>query len=102
MNLNSTAQTNATWELELELLARAVGASASMLGVGSWRSAPSSGPAAVASGGVGTLLLPTRHPPPARRSTRLHRRPSTCLAPWSTASASNSITLHNFSLQALN
>lgn len=102
MNLNATAQTNATWELDLELLARAVGTSASLLGVGSWRSRSVVGSVAAASGGVGTLLLPDTAPAAGTTFDSTQSQTVDLFATWSIANASNSITLHNFTIQALN
>ena len=63
-NLNTTAQTNAAWLLELELTCRSIGAStsATLFGIGKFMSRALVGSAAVASGSAGLIVLPDTSP----------------------------------------
>lgn len=102
MSLNATAQTNATWELDIELLARVVGSSAQMIGTGNWRSRAVVGVGAAGSTGVGTLVLPDNTPAVGTAFDATASAAVDLLATWSVANASNSITLHRYSVQSLN
>ena len=104
MALNTTAQTNATWMFDATLVCRSVGSgtSATVLGVGKWASRAVIGSPAAGSGGVGTLLLPDTAPAVGTGFDSTASQVVDLFAAWSSASASNSITLHTFSLEALN
>lgn len=104
MNLNTTAQTNATWELEADLVCRAIGSgtSASILGIGRFTSRALIGSAAVASGYPGSALLPDTAPAVGSGFDSTITNRVDLFATWSVANASNSITLHQFSLESLN
>ncbi|WP_407146249.1 hypothetical protein [Bradyrhizobium sp. ORS 86] len=104
MNLNTTAQTNATWSFECELTARALGSgtSANLMGVGSWSSRALIGSPAVASGYAGTALLPDTAPAVGIGFDSTITNILQMFATWSIANASNSITLHQFRAEAVN
>lgn len=100
MALNTTAQTNATWQLEVDLNVRSIGDGtlATLLGIGRWTSRAVIGSAAAAAGGAGTLLLPDTAPTAgsgfnsATASNQLD-----LFATWSVSNAANSIQAHRFS-----
>jgi hypothetical protein len=104
MTLNTTAQTNATWFLDVTLVCRSIGSStsATVLGVGKWASRAVVGAAAAGSGGVGTLLLPDTAPVAGTGFDSTTSNPIDLFGTWSVASASNSITLHTFNVESLN
>jgi hypothetical protein len=62
MNLNTTAQTNATWLLEMLLTCRAIGASANLMWTGEWKSRAIVGSGTAAAGSAGQVLLPDTAP----------------------------------------
>lgn len=104
MNLNIVAQTNATWLYEAILDLRAIGAStaAQFLGVGEWKSRAIIGAVAVASGGVPVTPLPDTAPAVGTGFDSTVANVLDFFATWSVANAANSITLHQFSLEAMN
>ena len=104
MTLNTTAQTNATWMLDLVLVCRSTGTgtSATLMGVGKWASRAVVGSGASGSTGVGTLLLPDTAPVVGTGFDSTASQIIYLLAQWGTSSASNSIQLHTFSLEAMN
>lgn len=104
MTLNTTAQTNDTWQLEAELVLRAIGNStnANLLGVGNWSSRAVVGSAAAGSGSVGTLLLPDTVPAVGSGFDSTSAQVVDMFATWSVASASNSIQTHQYELVLCN
>ena len=106
MNLNTTAQTNATWEFEADLVCRTIGASAprrKLLGAGRFTSSRAAiGSAAVAAGYPGSALLPDTAPVVGTGFDSTITNVVDLFATWSAASSSNSITLHQFSIESLN
>lgn len=62
MNLNIVAKTNVTWWLEILLQCRAVGPTASLMGIGQWTSESVIGSPANTAGGSGTLFTPASAP----------------------------------------
>lgn len=93
MTLNTTAQTNQTWKLELDLIVRSIGAStsATIIGVGEFTSRAVIGSAAAAAGGVGTLLLPETSPAAGTGFDSTASAYLDLFATWSVANASNTI-----------
>jgi hypothetical protein len=96
MALNTTAQTNATWEAELLATVRAVGSTttANALCTGRFISR-----AVIASGAAGTtgdygLLLPDTAPAVGTGFDSTASQQVNVFATWSSASASNSIQVH--------
>jgi hypothetical protein len=65
MNLNTTAQTNVPWWLDVILTCRSIGAStnATLFGQGIWSSPAVVGSPAVSAGGSGSLVLPNSGAP---------------------------------------
>ncbi len=101
MSLNTTAQTNDTWEFEAILTCRAIGSgtSANILGIGSWTSAAALGAAA---GIAESLMLPATAPAVGTGFDSTATNVVDFFGTWSTASASNSILVHQYSLESLN
>jgi hypothetical protein len=105
MTLNTTAQTNVNWILEADLVVRSVGAStsATVLGQGTWKSHAVIAAAAPTAGSAGIHMLPYNTAPVAGTGFDSTAAQTVDLfATWSVSNASNSITLHQFSLLALN
>jgi len=101
MSLNTTAQTNDTWEFESILTCRAIGSgtSANILGIGSWTSAAALGAAA---GIAESLMLPATAPAVGTGFDSTATNVVDFFGAWSTASASNSILVHQYALESLN
>lgn len=104
MNLNVTAQTNATWEFEVELTARALGSgtAANLMGSGRFTSRALIGSAAVAAGYEGSALLPDTAPAVGTGFDSTVTNVFDMFATWSVSNAANSIQLHQFTLESLN
>lgn len=103
--LNTTAQTNATWYLELLLTCRAIGSgtTANIMGTGQWSSRASLGSPLVGSTtGVGTVLLPDTAPAVGTGFDSTVVNMADMFATFSIANASNSITTHEYSLWDVN
>mgnify|MGYP003327003892 FL=1 len=96
MTLNTTAQTNATFELEALVTIRALGTgtSANALGTGKFTSRAVVGSAAAGSGGAGTLLLPDTAPAVGTGFDSTASQTVNVFATWQTANAANSIQVH--------
>lgn len=103
MTLNTTAQTNATWEADLILECRSLGTgtSATMLGTGTFESRAVVGSAAAGSGGAGRLLLPDTAPAVGTGFDSTADQLVDVFATWQTANASNSIQVHQSTLELL-
>lgn len=103
--LNVTAQTNATWDLEMLLTCRAIGAStsANIIGTGKWISRASlNAPAVGTTTGVGTVLLPDTAPAVGTGFDSTVVNMADLFATFSIANASNTITTHEYSLWDVN
>lgn len=96
MALNTTAQTNATWELEALLTIRALGTStsANALGTGRFVSRAVVGSAAAGTGGAGVLMLPDTAPAVGTGFDSTVAQSVNVFATWSVANAANSIQTH--------
>ena len=104
MNLNTTAQTNATWEFEAELTARAIGSgtSANLMGIGRFQSRALIGSPALASGYPGAALLPDTAAAVGTGFDSTVTNIVDLFGTWSVASSSNSIQVHQFSVESIN
>lgn len=103
MTLNTTAQTNTPWILEAYLHVRALGSTATLFGWGRFQSHAVIGSAAIGTGGAGVQMLPYNSAPAAGTAFNATLENKIDLfGTWSVASASNSITLHNFILESMN
>lgn len=103
--LNIVAQTNATWDLEINLTCRTIGQTtvATVLGVGKLITRASlNAPAVGTTTGVGTVLLPDTAPVAGTGFDSTATQAVDLFGTFSTANAANSITLHQYSLESLN
>lgn len=102
--LNTVAQVNASWELEVELDLRAMGngVAANMLGIGRFASRAIVGSPAVAAGPAGLILLPDTAPVVGNGFDSTVKQVVDLFGTWSIANAANSLTLHQYSLEASN
>jgi hypothetical protein len=95
--LNVVAQTNATWDLEVNLICRAIGASttANFIGVGKWTSRASlNAPAVGTTTGVGVVLLPDTAPAVGSGFDSTAAQVIDLFGTFSVANAANSILCH--------
>jgi hypothetical protein len=94
--LNTTAQTNAAWEAELEAEIRSVGdgTTATALCTGRFTSRANVGSPAVAAGAVASALLPDTAPAVGTGFDSTAACKIDCFGTWSVANASNSIQVH--------
>lgn len=104
MNLNTTAQTNATFEFEAILTCRSIGSAtaATMIGVGSFASRALIGSPAVAAGAPGNALLPDTAPAVGTGFDSTITNVVDVFGTWSISNAANSIQVHEFALESLN
>lgn len=101
VSLNATAKTNVTWNLQVDLTCRAIGAStsANLMGTGYWLTESVVGAAA------GTTLaasLPATAPAAGTGFDSTASQAVDVFGTFSIANAGNSVTLHQYSLEALN
>ena len=105
MTLNTTAQTNVNWLYTAILTVRAVGSgtSANVLGQGTFASHAVIGSPAPTAGGAGTHMLPYNAAPAVGTGFDSTAAVTVDMfGTWSVASASNSITCHQFVIEDLN
>lgn len=105
MALNVTAQTNATWWAEILLTCRAIGATttANLMGTGSFVSrALLNAPAVGTTVGVGMELMPDTAPAVGTGFDSTITNVVDFFATFSVSNASNSIQVHQYTLEALN
>lgn len=103
MTLNTVAQTNTPWIFEADLTLKVVGASAQFFGFGKWTSHAVIGSQAIGTGPAGCQILPYNAAP--ALGTAFDATAEQLVefyATWGTASASNSIQLHNYELISCN
>jgi hypothetical protein len=99
MTLNTAAQTNTPWRLDIELTLRIVGASAQFFGVGNFLSHAVIGNAAIGTGGATSQMLPYNTAPALGTAFDATATQLVDLfGTWSVANASNSIQLHGYEL----
>jgi hypothetical protein len=103
MNLNATAQTNASWTLDAILTCRSIGsgAAATILGMGVFQSRVLIGSAALAAGYPGEAILPDTAPAVGTGFDSTITNVVDLFATWGTSNA-NSILTHLFVLESLN
>lgn len=101
INLNVVAQTNASWELIMELVVRALGDStnALILGTGRFTSRAIVGAPAAASGGIESIMLPDTAPAVGSGFDSTAEQTLDLTAQFSVSSASNSIQVHQSSVE---
>jgi hypothetical protein len=102
MSLNIVAKTNVGWILEWDAEVRALGATANLLSQGYWDSEAVIGSPLPTVGSVGSFTLPFNTAPVVGSNFDSQASQVVDLfGKWSVVSASNSITLHSFQLEAL-
>lgn len=96
INLNVTAQVNASFELELLAVIRAIGSGtiANALVTARFNSRALIGSAAVAAGGTGAIVLPDTAPAVGTGFDSTASQAVNVFATWSVANAANSIQVH--------
>lgn len=96
INLNTTAQTNASFELELIAVIRALGAgtAANALVTGRFVSRAIIGNGAVSAAGVTAMILPDTAPAVGTGFDSSAAQAVNIFGTWSVANAANSITTH--------
>lgn len=94
--LNTVAKVNVPWELYIKLVCRSIGSgtSATVLGMGHWRSEAVINSPVPSAGGAGTLMIPSGAPVVGSGFNSEDAQQVTLRATWSVASASNSLTMH--------
>lgn len=104
LGLNIIAQTNQTWDLEWLLTCRAIGNAAltTLMHTGKWTSRASLLAPATTTAGVGTTLFPETAPVVGTGFDATVNNTLDMFGAWSVASASNSITVHQYTVEALN
>lgn len=105
LTLNIVAQTNAFWDLEILLTCRAIGNStnANLMGIGRWISRATLGSAAVGTTeGVGVIGLPDTAPAVGTGFDSTVTNVLDLAATWSASSSSNSIQVHQYTVESLN
>lgn len=101
--LNTTAQTNVNWDLEMVGTLRVVGSSATIFPGGTWSSHAVIGSAAPTAGTAGTHMIPFNAAPAVGTAFDSTATATVDLyGTWSVANAANSITLHQYTLEILN
>lgn len=101
MTLNTTAQTNTPWILDIDMILRVVGSSAQFFGVGRWMSHAVIGSSAIGTAGAGTQMLPYNAAPALGTAfDATTTQIADLYATWSVSSASNSIQCHGYELSS--
>lgn len=101
MALNTTAQTNTPWALEMECVLRSIGSgtAAALFSQGMFRSHAVIGSSAIGSGGAGCQMLPYNAAPAVGNGfDATAAQTIDFTGTWQTSDANNSIQLHQFSL----
>ena len=97
--LAAVAKTNVTWAYEAALVCRSLGAAATVLGVGNFEcEAAGAGTANVAAG----IMLPLTAPVVGATFDSTAVNIMDLMATWGTASATNTITTHQYFVESLN
>ena len=96
MTLSTTAKTNVTWTLDAVLTLRSVGGgtAATLFGTGEWKSEAAG--ATTVAGEAKCILLPQSAPAVGTGFDETAAQTVDLFGTWSAASASNSITCHQF------
>jgi hypothetical protein len=99
--LNTTAQTNDAWTLEWYLTCRAIGngTNANFMHTGEWKSAATTG---ATSPNTNTYLIPATSPVVGTGFNSTISNIVDLQGQWSVNNAANSITLHQYTLEAMN
>lgn len=97
--LNTTVKTDVTWELDITLTCRAIGASANLMGICKWTSESVVGAAA---GTALTAYIPASAPAVGSNFDSTVAQVVDLQAKFSVATATTAMTLHDYSLEAMN
>lgn len=103
--LNVTAQTNATWWLDMQLTCRAIGAStsANFIGSANWMTRASlNAPVVGTTTGVGNVMLPDTAPAVGTGFDSTVANIADLFVTFSVANAANSIQTHQYTLESMN
>lgn len=101
INLNTTAQTNASFELEILAVIRSIGSgtSATALVTARFSSRALVGSGTVTASGNGVIILPDTAPAVGTGFDSTVSNAVNCFGTWSTASATSTITVHQSLLE---
>lgn len=104
MALNIVAKANVTWALDAMLTCRSIGNGvvAAIMGAAKWESEAVVGSPLPTAGGSGVLLLPASAPAVGTGFDSTVANTVNLFGTWSIANASNSIQVHQYSLESLN
>ena len=104
MSMNIVAKANVPWFLEWVLTCRAIGSGtlANFMHQGLWTSEAVIGAPLPTVGGAGTHMLPNAAPAVGTGFDSTAAQTVDLFGTWQTASASNTITLHQFKVESLN
>jgi hypothetical protein len=97
--LNTTAKTDVTWDLLIDMTCRAIGASANLMTTLKWTSESVVG---AASGTTLTAFIPASAPAVGSNFDSTTAQVVDLQAKFSVATATTAMTLHEYSLEALN
>lgn len=102
--LNVVAKTNVSWILDLDVTCRSIGpgAAATLMGIGELTTESIVGSPLPAAGGAGSLVLPTSAPAVGAGFDSTAAQAVNLFAQWSIANAGNTLTAHQFTVEALN
>ena len=102
--LNTTAQTNATFFIDLHLVSRSIGSgtAATIMGTGIFQSRVVIGSPAAGVGASGQTLMPDTAPVVGTGFDSTTAQTIDVFGTWSTASVSNTVTVHQFIIEAMN
>lgn len=102
MNLNTTVKTNVTWWLEILLTCRAIGTSATLMGIAQFTSESVVGSPANTAGGSGSLFTPVSAPAVGTAFDSTVAQTVDLQAKFSVATATTSLQTHMYKVEALN
>lgn len=102
--LNTVAQTNATFYLDLLLTCRSIGSgtTATVIGIGTFESRAVIGSPAASAGSAGQAMMPDTAPAVGVGFDSTTAQTVDVFGTWSVASASNSVTVHQYMIEAVN
>ena len=102
--LNTVAQVNATFYADLLLTCRSIGSgtTATVLGIGTFESRAVIGSPAASAGSAGQTLMPDTAPVVGTGFDSTTSQTVDVFGTWSVASASNSVTVHQYMIEAVN
>jgi hypothetical protein len=102
MNLNVVQKTDVAWWLEILLTCRAIGTAANLMGQGQWTSEAVVGSPLPTAGGAGSLFIPASTPAVGSNFDSTVSQIVDLQAKFSVATATTSITSHQYKVESLN